>query len=342
MEVVFYGEKDCGKVQGNGKVCPNKAYYKRGNALYCGVHSRLMKDRKELPKNPDAANLAQDRLAQHRRSIEEAQIRNQRGGLKGSVRCAKLRMMKNPELADGWLNVFPNFKHQNRKDGFGCKSLSPKALGPVVHKQPGLPDALSIENYHQFNKVFSTEVDENGNPTPAFYAAREKAYLDAEPHRHKFSAEQMKAVASKDSSATKNKNVPLYSIHKDDAGNELRFTYVESRAFYCKQYERLACRTPDFQVLKDKLAEGVNLCIVGYDAYAVHLDCESTVPTQNIVSDALYKSYLDDRRPFGHELVLYSLLTLEHPDDYPWNVFVQKHPAIYQGISVLSTPQHHT
>ena len=29
---------------------------------------------------------------------------------------------------DGYLSVFPNFKHDNTKEGFGCKELSPKAI----------------------------------------------------------------------------------------------------------------------------------------------------------------------------------------------------------------------
>jgi hypothetical protein len=59
-------------------------------------------------------------------------------------------MMKNPEHIEGFLKVFPNYKHQNRQDGFGCMKLSPKYLGPVDHGQPDLPPALNIENFHQY------------------------------------------------------------------------------------------------------------------------------------------------------------------------------------------------
>ena len=62
-------------------------------------------------------------------------------------------MMKPPEHIDGYLKVFPNFKHQNRKDGFGCASLSPKALGPV---SDGSRHAKNIENFHQGAKIFES------------------------------------------------------------------------------------------------------------------------------------------------------------------------------------------
>ena len=67
-------------------------------------------------------------------------------------------MMKKPELIDGYLNVFPNYKHQNRKDGYGCAKLSPKSLGPVNHGMPNLPIAKNIENYHQFAKFWDYSI----------------------------------------------------------------------------------------------------------------------------------------------------------------------------------------
>ena len=76
---------------------------------------------------------------------------------------SKFRMMKKPEYKKGYLNVFPNSKHQDRKDGFGCASLSPKSLGPVQHTMPNLPPAFNIENYHQFAKFWAFELDKNNN-----------------------------------------------------------------------------------------------------------------------------------------------------------------------------------
>ena len=41
----------------------------------------------------------------------------------------------------------------------GCPALSPMRLGPVEHKQPGLPPAKSLENWWQAGKVYPSEAD---------------------------------------------------------------------------------------------------------------------------------------------------------------------------------------
>ncbi len=68
---------------------------------------------------------------------------------------------------------------------------------------------------------------------------------------------------------------------------------------YCHFYEQFALKDPAFAELKQMLERGYNMEIVGYDAF---------VPTE-----PLETHYLDDSRPFGHELVLYSLLKGEKP-----------------------------
>lgn len=68
--------------------------------------------------------------------------------------CSKMNMMKDIGFVTGYINIFPNFKHGNRRDGIGLPSLSPKSIGPVDHGQPGLPLALNLENFHQGNKVY--------------------------------------------------------------------------------------------------------------------------------------------------------------------------------------------
>ena len=194
-------------------------------------------------------------------------------------------------------------------------------LGPVEHRQPGLPPALNIENYHQFNKVWPNEVEnnQNQNPSTAFHVAQLRGYLDPVPHRHKYDQKEMAELRKKVGGA--NKNAPLYSLHQTlQAGEEARrFTYVESRYFYCKAYERLAKETADFGQLREKMRQGTNLMICGYDA------CPITRP--------LYEHYCDATHPFGHELVLYALLTVADPLDYPWNQYRVAHPDIYENIA---------
>ena len=46
------------------------------------------------------------------------------------------------------------------------------------------------------------------------------------------------------------------------------------------------------------------------------------------LKETLWNNYLDISRPFGHELVLYTLLVLENADDYPWNIYYKKHSNI--------------
>lgn len=290
--VAYFGEQPCSGVTKDGSKCVNKAYYKtKVGALRCGVHSK-QNHRTKLKKNPNAKKIRERELELHAESVQKRRKPNERG----DITCYKMRMMKAVPLVDGFLLIFPNRKHENRTDGYGCSSLSPMTLGPVKHGQPGLPDSISIENYHQFNKCFSFE-EKDGKILPVFYEKRKQAYLDPIPHRHKY------------------KGVPLFSVHIDANGKERRYTYIESRFFYCIWYEKLAQQTSAFKKLKEQLTNGYNLCICGYDAYA---------PTKD-----LYSHYCDPSRPFGHELVLYSLLIGEAP----WRRYYQEHKDKYEPLS---------
>jgi hypothetical protein len=218
-------------------------------------------------------------------------------------------------LVCGYLNVFPNNKHQNRVDGFGCSSLSPMKLGPVIHREPGLPNALTIEGYHQYSKVYPNEIDINNNPTEEFRKRRLEGYINPIPPRHKFDSKQMTKLRKEIKG--QNRNEPSYTVHYTLDGKEKRFTYVESRYFYCKAYEKLAKETDaslrerrpkgeDFKKLVDIINKGTNIIICGYDAYEVTKD--------------LYIHYCDATKAFGHELVLYSILMIDYPINYPWNL----------------------
>ncbi len=288
-KLAYYGEFMCQGNYRNGKPCRNRAYYciKSTSFLRCGLHSKK-DNRIDLPKDPDAKKKALKRIKDHNTEVDRVAKINKKKGIKGKVICSRLLMFKGFESKSGYLNVFPNNKHQNRKDGFGCCSLSPMRLGPVIHNQPELPDSKNIENFHQGNKCFPDEVDEDKNPKPSFYKTQKEMYLDPIPHRHK-------------KTATKNKNIPLFSVWKKKNGKEKRCTYIESRKYYCRYYEQLAKKTDDYINLVKKIDDGYNLNIIGYDAYPI--------------IKSLKKHYLDDSKPFGHELVLYTLLTTTN---YPW------------------------
>jgi len=252
-------------------------------------------------------------LEAHAQTVALDLAENQKASRPGQLRCQKLRMMREPELVAGFHLVFPNNKHQERRDGFGCASLSPMRLGPVLHGQPGLPPAQNIENYHQFNKCFVFEHTDN-KPLPPFYEKRNEAYLDPVPHRHKYEAVEITRQNAGQLHA------PSFSVHLDATGAERHYQYVESRFFYCVWYEKLATQQEDFQTLCDMLDRGWNLCICGYDAYDPTLD--------------LYAHYCDGNRPFGHELVLYTLLSMRRADrsQYPWRRYYAEHKELYDPL----------
>ena len=296
MEIVYYGETICQTCTSRNLSKKNKAYYLLDDKYVCGVHSKKG-DRIQLQTRPtdQVKFMREERDKLITAEIEDVASLNKEGCQIGNVILTRMYMMRNPEYVKGYLNVFPNYKHQNRSDGFGCMKLSPKSMGPIKHGQKGLPDALNLENFHQFSKVFKEEVDEKGDPSETYYKNRLEGYLDSMPHRHKYKGDG------------KNKNIPLYFLWVDKDGVEHRLDYISSRQFYCTFYQRSAEVEPDYLKLKSMLISGYNLNIIGYDAN----------PIPNPLPYTIEKEYLDPSRPFGHEKVLFAMLILE-PEDYPW------------------------
>ena len=111
---------------------------------------------------------------------------------------------------------------------------------------------------------------------------------------------------------------PETSIYYDKDGNPHKYNYLECRYFYCKFYEELASKEKDFKYLKDKINQGYNLNIVGYDGYKPE--------------GSYLDMYMDISRPFGHEMVLYTMLTEDDRNKYPWNIFYKKYKSIYKDV----------
>lgn len=165
------------------------------------------------------------------------------------------------------------------------------------------------------------------SPNVEWYARRNQMYKDAEPHRHKFNKDQMKEER-KAVPDQLNGNQAMYSLHLALDGTEKRFTYVESRYFYCCAYEKLAVPQPAFQQLLKWHQDGVDLRLCGYDAFDMGVSADAS---------ALYTHYCDPTLPFGHERVLYALLMLsERLDDLPWRRYRREHPEKYEGIAHVS------
>lgn len=142
----FHGERPCAR-----EGCPNRAYYQLDKQYWCGVHSkRDAAARRPLPKDPQASSKRQKLLQTHKDAVLNVPVDAPRPG---KISCHRMLMMRQVPLEGRWLNVMPNRKAMSRTDGVGMPILSPMLLGPVNHRQPGVPAALNLENYHQGNKV---------------------------------------------------------------------------------------------------------------------------------------------------------------------------------------------
>lgn len=262
-------------------------------------HLKMEKGFKKVRKTNEHKAVDKTEMKAHNLSIAKAVEANKTSGKEGEIFCQKIKMRQKVPLRHGCWMIFPNRKHGNRKDGYGCPSLSPMVMGPVEHGQPGVPVSLNIENYHQFNKCFDFEVNKLTNKIDQeFFDTRDHAYGDSVPHRHK----------------VRNK-IPLFSVHLDATAGIKRYAYVESRFFYCHWYEKIALQQPAFKLLKKQLESGYNLCICGYDAHDPKPD--------------MYEVYCDASKPFGHEMVLYCLLK----KTYPWRRYYDEHRKLYAPLS---------
>jgi hypothetical protein len=300
---LYLGESTCVGAYANGATCKKTAYFEGG---YCGTHKRSAK---KLPKNPNAASVKKQAIDAHLATVVPSE--------NPVVTATKMRMRRTPVPAPGHYLVCPNNKHASNFGHPGdYSSLSPMRLGPVAWTPEG--NALNIENFHQFAKCFPKELsdqpctecgyrEEHNKPSEAFYETRKRGYADPTPHRHKFSA--------------KDGNAPAFSVQFDEQGREHHYSYVQSRYFYCKQMELLATEREAFRQLVSLRQQGYSLDIHGYDAYT---------PT-GTDADTLYAHYCDPSRPFGHEMVILTLLVLE-PDQYPWDRFRRENADIYQGF----------
>jgi len=280
----FYGEKKCQK-----ETCNNKAYFMFEKRLFCGVHSKKFSSRVSLPKRSksDMLKMKNEKLEQQKSEIESSRQENQRQNKPGKVIGHKMRMMKSPTYTKGFLNVFPNFKHQLRDDGLGCSKLSPMSLGPVVVF--GKKVSKNLENFHQGSKCFAHECDGKGEPTEAYFKNRTQFFEDSTPHRHKF----------------KSKDKPKFFVWIDETNKIHKLNYIMSRQFYCHFYERLVSEEEDFKRLKELLRNGTNLQICGYDGREVN-------------ETRFEAEYLNPSKPFGHELCLMHMLLTDDPSKYVW------------------------
>lgn len=256
--------------------------------------------------NPNKAKNEEEMMKQ---MVEAAETAAKAGeNMRGLVGLRKMGMMKPIPMVKGYYTVLPNARAKARGAlVWAFQELSPKKLGPVDHKQPGLPPCANLENFHQFNKVFKSETDESGKREKSWYTKREKGYLDKEAHRHKLGATKADHLKK---AGGKKTNACLHSVYVKPTGEEMICDYIQSRVFYCTFYDRLVRNTDSLQQLIDHVyVHNRNLIIAGYDARN----------EDDVTPDLIQKWYHDPTAPFGHELALVAILLLWHtPEELPW------------------------
>ncbi|SNW62223.1 Hypothetical protein ORPV_319 [Orpheovirus IHUMI-LCC2] len=316
MEKVYYGETQCQMKKLNGHNCTNLAYYIYNNMYLCGVHCKannrtnILPQRKSKEELQEKIHQEQNLLTTKLNIIEMHKNDNISNGRSGNVILSKMYMMKTPTSTPGYINVYPNYKDGGRKDGLGMPSLSPKSIGPINHGQPGLPPSLNLENFHQGSKCFiqeTTMVGDKYYPSQVYRDNREKFYKDSQPHRHKFKG-----------NIKGNVNIPVFFVWVDKDGKEHYLDYITSRQFYCNFYERSVINDPNYTNLLSLIKTGYNLQICGYDAH--NIDEVKGISKNMSLHEKIERTYLSPDKPFGHELVLFSMLMLKE-DNYPWRKY---------------------
>ena len=265
----------CTALTKGGIPCKRIAFFIQNDAVFCSCHSNP-EVRQKIAATPVVAEL-----------WKEAASINVQCGRQGTVLCARLSYGGVSNRDVRFLRVFPNYKHQERSDGFGCSSLSPMSI-------PIPCEATSLENYYQGSKKFSHETWQD------YLDSRQRMFTDPVPHRHKY-RRGMK---------------PECSFYLNKNGEIQAYDYLGARYFYCRWYEVLTRRNEDLQQLRKLRERGVNLMICGYDA------------SPELRVENAWEKYHDLRTPFGHESVLFCILTIENIADYPWTRFYREHPEM--------------
>jgi hypothetical protein len=108
---------------------------------------------------------------------------------------------------------------------------------------------------------------------------------------------------------TENPHCYVMSVHNDpNNGKERQFTPLESRCLYCMHYEHLARRTIEYEELV-KFSKEHSIAVGTFDA----VDYVAPTDHEEVQKDIL-KWYKDDKKPFTHELALFTMLCFERHD----------------------------
>ena len=195
--------------------------------------------------------------------------------MEGKVQLAKQPFYRDPTITN---------KHHPKIDGFTniqvCsntkkgKELSPMCLHIVLNNE-----LVIFENFWQNLKVYSFELDNDGNILPSYFIRRDKNFKDTKGHRRVFPKKLLKE-----------KNAKVEFVYY----NNKKYNWIDSRKeIYCPMYAEIVKETTYFKQLKERFNNGEKLLIIGYDGF--NFDPEN--------DDVKY--HLEDTsKPVGHEFVI--------------------------------------
>ena len=198
--------------------------------------------------------------------------------MSGLVACGRIQRGHNWPEKDG----FERINVCSSAQGWS-KAFSPFVLGPIeVPTGTGTKRLIArkFENLWQQSKVYPSEVGQNGEPTDAFFARRNKAWD---------SSQGMRYVKIKGKSMKGQRFEYIWWQGK-------HLSYLEGRReIYMRYYVKEVQKTGAWEKLKKMHDSGENLLIVGFDG--------------RDFGDSLEQAFKDETKPFGHELVLCGMLT---------------------------------
>jgi hypothetical protein len=293
--------------------CHNEGYYMvRVGHMRCSAHIDPHHHQLESPLTHK--QYQQIEFASFVRQLFDECLRR---NVRGAVECLPLATLKTRVPLDWlglqWLCVFPH--GAKRYDGHSVPGLAPASMGPVAHGEPGMPDTLFLENFHQATLCWPGEVDAVGQVLPIWRERRDRLMVNVKGEHHKLSPIE------------RVKRQPLYAMHVTITGEERYYTLVEARVFYGCWYEHLVVERPAFLLLRSyRETRGISLRITGKGLGARAL--------RGTHADAFYADFVDPELPLGHEHMLAAMLLAagQECQELPWRRYLRLHPTRFEGM----------
>lgn len=221
------------------------------------------------------------------RQIDEARQRNALYGQAGSVRLQQQYHFRDKSVQDKRWRRLPGFR--NISVGSGAKkwkALSPLYLGPVSHAEEDSAGALapagSLDNLWRYSQVFAEDVGKDGEPNEAWLQRRRLGFALPKGER------QVRG------SKRRSNEAPLFWYWR---GQHLD-AVTARKEIYCHLYAALVVDCDLYRELDLMVQQGFNIQLFGYEAYDFVEE-----------SKTLLQAIEDPQGSFGHEFVLYGLLT---------------------------------